>query len=79
MPLDRLSLGEGSGWRAPSEARVAQLRKIFRAGQFGQSRASGVQILAKEDVDGARLIGDGISTAAVVEDPFRAAAVVEDP
>ena len=65
--LEKLSLAEGSGWRPCSASRVAQLRVIFLAGQFGQSCACGVQILAKEDVDGAHLIGDGVSTVAALK------------
>ena len=89
---DKLSLGEGSGWRARSTSRVAQLREVFLAGQFGQSCACGVQILAKEDVDGAHLIDDGVSTVAALkqlqkeraerapaDDPDDLAVVVEDP
>ena len=53
VSLEKLSLAEGCGWRPCSASRVAQLREVFLAGQFGQSCACGVQILAKEDVDGA--------------------------
>lgn len=62
MPLSLFSLSERSGWRSVSEARIAQLADIFRAGQFGQSVACAVQVLDAEDADGKALIDDGVST-----------------
>ena len=68
LPLERLSLGERSGWRNRSAKRVGELRTTFADGQFGQSVACGVQVLPLEDADGASLIDDGVSTVqALVE------------
>ena len=68
IPLEKLSLSERSGWRNRSTKRVAELRNIFADGQFGQSVACGVQVLPVEDVNGASIIDDGISTVqALVE------------
>ena len=61
-PLEKLSLGERSGWRNRSTKRVGELRTTFADGQFGQSVACGVQVLPVEDADGASLIDDGVST-----------------
>ena len=67
-PLEKLSLGERSGWRNRSTKRVGELRTTFADGQFGQSVACGVQVLPVEDADGASLIDDGVSTVqALVE------------
>ena len=60
--LEKLSLGERSGWRARSSKRVAQLKTMFQAGQFGQSCACGATILGLEDLDGNSIIDDGCST-----------------
>ena len=68
LPLEKMSLGERSGWRNRSAKRVAELRTIFADGQFGQSVACGVQVLPVTDADGASLIDDGVSTVqALVE------------
>ena len=68
IPLEKLSLGERSGWRNRSTKRVGELRTTFADGQFGQSVACGVQVLPVADAGGASLIDDGVSTVqALVE------------
>ena len=62
VSLEKLSLGEQSGWRNASPSRVQELMQLFVAGQFGQGTQSGVQILGIQDVDGGTIIDDGIST-----------------
>ena len=68
VPLEKLSLGERSGWRNRSTKRVGELRTTFADGQFGQSVACGVQVLPLEDVGGASLIDDGVSTVQALVD-----------
>ena len=68
LPLEKISLSERSGWRNRSTKRAAELRTIFADGQFGLSAACGVQVLPVEDVSGASIIDDGVSTVqALVE------------
>ena len=68
LPLEKLSLGERSGWRNRSTKRVGELRTTFADGQFGQSVACGVQVLPVEDADGRSLIDDGCSTVQALEE-----------
>ena len=69
IPLEKLNLGERSGWRNRSTKRVGrELCTTFADDQFGQSVACGVQVLPVEDADGRSLIDDGCSTVqALVE------------
>ena len=62
--LGNLRLGEWSGWKPRSVAHVAELRDVFRAGQFGQSCDCCVKMIGKYHVDGTPLIHDGVSTVA---------------
>ena len=78
LQLDKLSLDERSGWRKRSEKRIEELVSIFRAGQFGQSAACGVQVLPEEDADGASVIDDGCSTVAALK-KLQAEGFEEDP
>ena len=68
IPLEKLSLRERSGWRNRSSSRVQQLADIFAAGQFGLSVTCCVQVLPLEDVDGASIIDDGVSTVQALVD-----------
>ena len=68
LDVGSISLGERSGWRPRSTRRIAELRVIFRAGQFGQSCACSVQVLETADVDGKQFIDDGFSTVAALQE-----------
>ena len=68
IPLEQISLRERSGWRSRSSSRVQQLADIFAAGQFGMGVTCGVQVLPLEDVDGASIIDDGVSTVQALVD-----------
>lgn len=63
LKLDEICTSDPiTGWRDPSEARVAALKTEFLAGNFGMTVACGVTILEKEGSDGKKLIDDGVST-----------------
>ena len=67
IKLEKISLGENSGWRKPSKVRIDQLKIVFKAGQWGQSVTSGIQLLPVQDSDGT-LLDDGYSSVAALVD-----------
>ena len=66
IKVDNISLSENSGWRAASTARIDELVSIFKAGQWGQSVSSGIQLLPVQDSDGKTLLDDGYSSVAAL-------------
>jgi len=68
VPLSRISQGQDSGWRTTRRTRVDELKATFRAGNFGQTALSEIQLLTKTDADDRYLVDDGLaSSTALIE------------
>ena len=70
MPLEDISFGPDSGWRAADEERKNELKVKYKAGDWNQTLMQCIAFQAKTDADGKWLIDDGLSSATALLELF---------